>query len=294
MGFIGHFVETATGNTIKNRSSPYSKDQRFFQQVTCSTASHLKDKSPEQMVFEFSSWKADTQKGTLILIARHGQTISNVYGRIIGSEVPYEDLTDKGVDDAKALAASLVQLKIQGKIGITSVHCSPLVRAVHTGNVIADQLEMTIDIHEGLREINWGKGSGLTDTERQNISGEQEDLLMRQHSGLMQLWDHLPSLEAAEKYNDVLDRALLELQDISKRLPSNEREALLISHGRLINTLMRACLVSPEDANRSEASDRGKVPYPGNCDIAVFLYDNSESRPQLSFQGLIKYARPAQ
>ncbi|WP_082541657.1 MULTISPECIES: histidine phosphatase family protein [unclassified Rhizobacter] len=259
---------------------------RFLERVEFSVAPDLIGASPGQMEFDFSSWDAKSRNGTLVMMGRHGQTPSNLQGKIIGSEVPDEDLTEKGIVDANALASSINQLQEQKKISISSIHCSPLVRAFHTGKIIGQKTSFNIQTHEGLREIDWGDASGYSDKARNEQWGSQEDILMHEYSRLLELWDHLPVIPNAEKYNALLERVLREVHGIVKNTPENEREVLLINHGRVINTLMRACILEANDKNRTEGGDRDKVPYAGNCDMAVFLYDDSEREPKLEFQGL--------
>jgi|GEM_PF-1719943 len=273
-------------NNIEKTNLPTQGGGRFFEKVEFSVAPNLRGASPDQMQFDFSSWDANSQKGTLIMMGRHGQTASNLQGKIIGSEVPEEDLTEKGIDDANALASSIHQLQEQKKISISSIYCSPLTRALHTGKIIGQQTNLNIQIHEGLKEINWGDASRYSDKERNEQWGRQEDNLMREYPQLGELWDHLPAIPNAENYNVLLERVLLEVHGIVKNIRPNEREALLINHGRVINTLMRVCILEASDTNRTEGSDRNKVPYAGNCDMAVFLYDDSEQAPKLIFQGL--------
>lgn len=109
---------------------------------------------------------------------------------------------------------------------------------------------------------------------------------MREYPQLLELWDHLPAIPGAEKYNVLLERVLLEVNLIVENSSRNEREVLLVNHGRVINTLMRKCILEADDSNRTEGADRNKVPYADNCDMAVFLYDASEQAPELVFQGL--------
>lgn len=87
---------------------------------------------------------------------RHGQTDSNVEGRIQGHlDVP---LNAKGVRQAGLVAPRL------GEGRIRRIVCSPLARARQTAEIIRDALgvEEALATHDGLRERNHGSWQGRT------------------------------------------------------------------------------------------------------------------------------------
>lgn len=235
--------------------------------------------SPDLMKYIWSKKaesSSESRKSTLFYVMRHGETPSNVEKRIIGSEVD-EDLTNKGIEDALKIAKKIGMLQGNGKIHLGSIYSSPLIRAAKTANVVAKELTLELEIRENLKEINWGNASKFTDEERTLKWGEEEKQLMKQYVQLADLWNHLPAIPGAEKYNSLLERTIKEMQKISRE--DQQKEIALVCHGRLIRTLTAKCLNTEE---------RKKVPYAGNCDIAVFHYSEEVdgSSPCLSFLGL--------
>ncbi len=219
---------------------------------------------------------SEERKSTLFYVMRHGETPSNVEKRIIGCEVD-ENLTNKGVEDAIKIAKKIGSLQENGKIHLGSIYSSPLIRAAQTANFVAQELTLGVEMRENLKEINWGEASKFTDEERTSKWGEEEKQLISQYLYLTDLWNHLPAIPNAEKYNSLLERTIKEMQKISRE--DQQKEIALVCHGRLIRTLTAKCLNTEE---------RKKVPYAGNCDIAVFHYSEevNGSNPCLSFLGI--------
>lgn len=223
-----------------------------------------------------SEFTSEERKSTLFYVMRHGETPSNAEKRIIGCEVD-EELTNKGIEDAIKIAKKIGALQENRKIHLGSIYSSPLVRAAQTANIVAQELTLKVDLREDLKEINWGEASKFTDEERTSKWGEEEKKLISQYTHLTDLWNHLPATPEAEKYNSLLERTIKEMQKISRE--DQQKEIALVCHGRLIRTLTAKCLNTEE---------RKKVPYAGNCDIAVFHYSEEfdGSNPSLSFLGI--------
>ncbi|MBA2367550.1 MAG: histidine phosphatase family protein [Candidatus Protochlamydia sp.] len=235
--------------------------------------------NPDLMKYIWSKTEeitSEKRKGTLFYVMRHGETPSNVEKKIIGCEVD-EDLTNKGIEDAIKIAKKIGALQENGKIHLGSIYSSPLVRAAKTANIVAQELKLGLEMREDLKEINWGNASKFTDEERTSKWGEEEKQLINKYPDLTDLWNHLPAIPNAEKYNSLLERTIKEIQKISRE--NQQKEIALVCHGRLIRTLTAKCL---------NTEDRKKVPYAGNCDIAVFHYSEEVdgSSPCLSFLGI--------
>ncbi len=219
---------------------------------------------------------SEKRKSTLFYVMRHGETPSNAEKKIIGCEVD-EALTEKGVEDANRIAKKIGTLQENGKIHLGSIYSSPLVRAAQTANIVAQEIKIGVVVREDLKEINWGDASKFTDEERTSKWGEEEKQLINKYLDLADLWNHLPAIPNAEKYNSLLERTINEIQKISRE--DQQKEIALVCHGRLIRTLTAKCLNTEERKN---------VPYAGNCDIAVFHYSEEVdgSNPCLSFLGI--------
>ncbi len=235
--------------------------------------------NPDLMKF---SWDTDqslsfNETKTRFYVIRHGEILSNIQKKLSGGEVD-EDLTDNGKEEVKKLAKKIRELQEERKTQISAVYSSPLIRAAHTAGVLAKELCLEVQISDNLKEICWGQASQKTYQECIAIWGDQsEQELILKYPELKDLWNHLPNIPNAEKYNDLLKRAITKIQSISRQNPG--KEIVLVSHGSLITTLVQKCLNS---------MDRKKKPDIGNCSISVFCYsekmDGSDSC--LDFLGL--------
>jgi broad specificity phosphatase PhoE len=94
---------------------------------------------------------------TDLLLIRHGQAPHNVHGRWEGwGSTP---LTKEGKRQAEALSRRLGSWMPP----ITRLYASPLNRAWQTAQPIAHRLGLGAIAHKGLREIDFGQVSGLTE-----------------------------------------------------------------------------------------------------------------------------------
>jgi len=95
---------------------------------------------------------------TLIVLVRHGQTEWNRVERFRGqADVPLEET---GLAQAEATAQ-----RIAAEWRPVAVYSSPLSRAVKTAEAIARQFGLSVQIHRGLTDINYGQWQGLTPDE---------------------------------------------------------------------------------------------------------------------------------
>ena len=93
---------------------------------------------------------------TDLLLIRHGQAPHNVQGRWEGwGAAP---LTGEGERQAGAVARRLAWWLPP----VSRLYASPLTRAWQTAHPIAQRLGLDAVAHDGLREIDFGKVSGLT------------------------------------------------------------------------------------------------------------------------------------
>ena len=232
--------------------------------------------NPDEMKYDWRTGQNDANS-KLFFLMRHGETPSNAEKKIIGCEVD-EDLTEKGVSQAASVAKKIADWQANKKINLEKIYSSTLKRAAHTANIISKKIELgVVDQRDNLREINWGDASGMTDQARLKKYGRVEEELMTKYEDLKELWEYLPAIENAEKYNALLKRVVEEMQAIFETDPNTD--IALTCHGRLIRTLTAMCINS---------EDRAKVPYAGNCDVAVFRYTakSDGSQHNLEFLGM--------
>src|SRR5205085_6505924 len=92
--------------------------------------------------------RAATARALMLVLVRHGETLDNRSGRLLGRSDP--PLTPLGRVQARSLAATLT-----GESPAT-VLSSPLLRAVQTATLIADACAVGVAVDKRLVEIDYG------------------------------------------------------------------------------------------------------------------------------------------
>ncbi len=98
---------------------------------------------------------ASSQRPTLVLLVRHGQTPTTgieLYGR-----KPGVHLSDKGLDQAKNVAQ---RISAMGRQRFEAIYCSPLERTKQTAQAISSELELKVKQDRGLLELDVGDWTG--------------------------------------------------------------------------------------------------------------------------------------
>jgi broad specificity phosphatase PhoE len=91
----------------------------------------------------------------ILLLIRHGENDFVLQKRMPG-RLPGIHLNEKGLSQAQAAADFL------DKKPIKAIYASPMERAVETAQPLARALNLSIQIHEGLNELNCGEWQGKT------------------------------------------------------------------------------------------------------------------------------------
>lgn len=89
-----------------------------------------------------------------IYSTRHGETQWNAEDKIVGTT----DITlsEKGIEQAKELAK-----KIKKNCEIQQIIASPMLRAMHTAQIISEEIDVQIIFDERLREWDYGSYEGM-------------------------------------------------------------------------------------------------------------------------------------
>ena len=98
---------------------------------------------------------ASSQRPTLVLLVRHGQTPTTgieLYGR-----KPGVHLSDKGLDQAKNVAQ---RISAMGRQRFEAIYCSPLERTKQTAQAISSELQLKVKQDRGLLELDVGDWTG--------------------------------------------------------------------------------------------------------------------------------------
>jgi probable phosphoglycerate mutase len=180
---------------------------------------------------------------TVILLARHGETDWNSERRWQGHED--RPLNDVGRAQARELADSLADRAID------VVYSSDLVRAHETAQIIADRLELPVEVDVGLREVDVGDWSGRVQGE---IEGADPEGFRRWREG-GKGWN------GGESYEEMGQRVVAAVLRLAARHPGET--LLLVTHGGSI----RACRASAAGLDYA-ASRVGAIGSMANCEVA--------------------------
>jgi phosphoserine phosphatase len=159
---------------------------------------------------------------TIILLARHGQSDWNATRRWQGhADRP---LTDKGRDQARALAARLAHIELD------AVYSSDLRRAADTAAEVAAAQGLDVVERPELREVDVGSWSGLT----------REEAEQRFPEGFARWREGYPGWVDGESYEAMTSRVLGAVLDIARAC--EDGRVLVVSHGGPIRAIHAAAL----------------------------------------------------
>jgi broad specificity phosphatase PhoE len=158
-----------------------------------------------------------------IFVIRHGETDWNKINRFQGqTDIK---LNDTGREQALRLRPILQELQIE------SVYSSPLARAMETIEIATQDLKLTIQKDDRLRETMLGDAEGLTADELLQRFGQ--DCLAKWRSYDERLLDyHFPN---GESKRQLMYRARQVFLDIVQN--SNRNNIAVVSHGMLMRAM---------------------------------------------------------
>ena len=163
-----------------------------------------------------------------LLLARHGQSVSNAVRRFQGvQDVPLSEL---GRRQAEALAGAFGQRRI------AAVYSSPLQRARHTAELVAAAVQAPLRSVDDLRELSLGEWEGCTVEEVEARPGNPYACWVRDPVG------SLPP--GGEPLADVQGRMVRALADIERGHPNGD-DVLVVCHGGVISAYLAHCLGLP-------------------------------------------------
>jgi broad specificity phosphatase PhoE len=194
-----------------------------------------------------------------IYIARHGETIWNVEGRIQGRSDP--GLSPKGVDQSFAL---FEQLKDRP---ISAVYTSTLERSILTAQHLAKYLNLPIQKQHELDEINFGILEG-----RQFLNFDEEAKREWERFKENRFAYHIPQ---AENYTDVTHRIS---PFVEKILQNHQGEEVLIVGHRVVNLMLIRMLIDypPEKVSEIQQSNDCLYLIKRNGETEVIYYLNGK------------------
>jgi probable phosphoglycerate mutase len=161
---------------------------------------------------------------TRLYLVRHGTTQLTAEDRFSGA-VGVE-LSEVGRRQAARLGERLRNERI------TALYSSPLSRSVETATIVGGLCGLSVQMHDGLSEINHGRWEGLT-----------RDEVMARHGAEYAAWEKDPftvAPEGGEPGVSVLARALPAIREIVER-HAGER-VVVVSHKATIRLVISSLL----------------------------------------------------
>lgn len=167
---------------------------------------------------------------TQILLIRHGQTESNIAGRIQGQSD--SKLTERGRFQIEAAAKRLKQYSTFGSLSLLT---SPLGRAVQSANIIGNAIGQQPKVLEDLREISFGKIEGKTWSEVEESQKELSRSWFRHDADVC--------FEGGETREAAVERVLTALQNLPHLGP--DHKYVVVTHGGVLAALFAKVLQIP-------------------------------------------------
>lgn len=195
---------------------------------------------------------------TLILV-RHGQSEWNLKNLFTGWKNP--DLTEKGIEEARAAGKALKEMKIDVDLCFTSA----LVRAQHTLDLILEEMDivnMTIIRNQALNERDYGDLSGLNKDDARKKWGEEQVHIWRRS------FDTPPP--GGESLKDTAERVLPYFHAEIEPQVMAGKAIVVAAHGNSLRALvMHLEKLSPEEILKKEIGTGDPIIYRLNEDGSV-------------------------
>ncbi len=156
-----------------------------------------------------------------LFLVRHGETESNRQNLALGrDDIP---LNERGLQQAERVGEALAHEPL------AAVYSSPLQRALDTARAVAAPHGLTVQIEQGLIEMDVGEVDGLTLAEVQS-----------RYPGLLKTWASEDGPEqpmpGGESLVDVQERAWAAVQDLAAR--HADEAVAAVAHNFVILTLL--------------------------------------------------------
>lgn len=152
-----------------------------------------------------------------IYFVRHGESLANTLHVISNRDLPHP-LTDKGRAQAMRVSAAL-----KGR-SIERIYTSPVLRAVETADIHAENLSAPFETADGLREYDLGELEGRGDDGAWSIHAKYvRDWLDGQNR------DQCPA--GGESYYDIERRFVPFVEGLIRQFSGSKSEVLCVAHG---------------------------------------------------------------
>ena len=148
-----------------------------------------------------------------IIFLRHGQAQNNTE-RVLAGRTDGVPLTENGVDQAKK-AAEFIE-----KMNVSKIYTSPIDRAKHTAEIVANHNALEYVIDERLIELDMGKFTGM---KYDDIFSSHGNVFLKFYSGDLEL-----AHNGVETFAEVKKRVLDIVEDVIAK--HKDQNILLVTH----------------------------------------------------------------
>ncbi|MFZ0546230.1 MAG: histidine phosphatase family protein [Candidatus Promineifilaceae bacterium] len=152
-----------------------------------------------------------------IYFTRHCESQANVLN-VASTRGLRHGLTLKGRQQALALAE-----RLQG-LSITHIYSSPVLRAIETTVLLANELAVDYEVVEALREYDCGIIEGRSDDEAWRLWRELFDAWLRDKE-----WER--RIEGGESFYDVQNRFIPFIDELVQQYQDTDTNLLCVGHG---------------------------------------------------------------
>lgn len=161
----------------------------------------------------------------MIIFLRHAQAKNNVE-RILAGRTKGIPLTQTGIQQAEKISTFLQPLKI------STIYSSPIERALHTAEIVANKLDLGCKIDDRLTEIEMGSFSGM----------QYEEMFAKYGNVFLKFYQDSPLIQknGVETFSSVKKRVLDMVNDCSKK--HEGQNILLVTHMDPIKAMISTVL----------------------------------------------------
>lgn len=190
-------------------------------------------------------------------LVRHGESVSNLEGRVQGQEDV--ELSPLGHRQAEAVAAWSRTMLASGTAGITEVWASPLRRARDTAARIATALGLPLLIDDRLRELHAGVFQGYLWAD---LEQRFPEAVARWRSGDVEY-----AIPGGESRAQLAARGRDVLESLAARPVAG---MIVVAHGGILTAALGS-LVGPRHPLLAAAAERPftRLPALANCSVTV-------------------------
>jgi len=166
--------------------------------------------------------------GLKLYFVRHGESTANVL-RVFSNNDHTHPLSERGLEQARALACSLAGLTFD------RIYTSPILRARQTAQILADALQVPLQIADALREWDVGIYEGSADPAGWEAHARVQDLWFNHH-------DVDARMPGGESFREIKGRFFPFIQGLLLTEQSPETSIILVGHGGLYTAMLPAIL----------------------------------------------------